>query len=90
MSNVSAFLKGQIKSIQRGEIGIFNGVSATATISAVNTSKALLSTLGWVVTANDATHVPRLTLTDSTTITATRAANTTVTSVIAWQLVEYY
>lgn len=78
-----------IKSIQRGEILLGSVTSATATISAVNTSKAVLHYLGCSVDFASNVVLARLTLTNATTITAEKytASNNTK---ISWQLVEYY
>lgn len=72
-----------IKSIQRGIITIAVG-TATATITAVDTTKSVLSYLGTKLTAGSDTAT--LVLTDSTTITATM----TGTGQVSWQLVEHY
>ena len=65
---------GQIKSIQRGVIAS----PGTATITSVNTSKSLLAYLGASATG------AYVVLTNSTTVTATGAAN------VSYQVVEYY
>lgn len=82
---------GSIKSIQSGIISITaSNTSATATVSAVNTSKSVLSTLGSGGTSAGAGDVAGyLTLTNSTTVTGFRS-NTSGSCSISWQLVEYY
>ena len=89
MSTLSQFGGGSIKSIQRGVINTTSTATATATISAVNPAKSILSTTG------SNTHPPSniwsyLSLTNSTTITATVSVSNANASAIAWQLVEYY
>lgn len=83
-----------IKSVQRGQITLIQSgspLTATATISAVNTAKSDLTLLGWSVNNGDIRAAPRLALTNSTTITATRvSAGMPDETTAAWQLVEYY
>lgn len=81
---------GVIKSIQRGTI-MMNGVNTnTATITSVDTSKAVLSLLGWTGPASgDGDYQPRISLTNDTTMTANRTGTNNVTTV-AFQVTEYY
>lgn len=89
MSNVTQFLPGQIKSIQRGTIAISSGTSNTATVTSVDTSKSILMHLGQYSTQTGIDNVlTALALTNATTITATRGASTGTTTV-GYQLVEY-
>ena len=77
---------GAIKSIQRGTITATTG-GATATITPVNTAKTELRFLGG--SGTDGTSqgiVPRLVLTNSTTITATTSSGT---GVVSWELTEW-
>jgi hypothetical protein len=90
MSTSSQFTGGAIKSIQRGKITLTGVTSNTATITAVDTSKTELRMLG--STYNGVTLADVLTmieLTNSTTITATRAASGS-TAVVSWELTEFY
>lgn len=81
---------GSIKLIQRGVISIAIGnATGTATVTPVNTSKALLTLLGAETTVDDTRQLPFLVLTDSDTITAERSL-TTGNQQVAWQLVEYH
>jgi hypothetical protein len=98
MSSLTQFVGagGRIKSIQRGvvSIGAFSN-SSTTTISAVDTSKSILSFLGQdTSTANAASlifnRIAYLSLTNSTTITATANASGSSALTVSWQLVEYY
>ena len=102
MSTLSQFFdrsSGEIKSIQRGVITISANPTVTATISSVDTSKSILYLLGYS-TATDNTlqdkginRMAYLTLTDSTTITASGAVqpiNYYGVLYVSWQLVEYY
>lgn len=76
-----------IKLIQRGVISVPSGsTTATATITAVDTSKSILSNLGRHI---DISRGGSLTLTNSTTITATCTTGSSNTT-ISYQLVEYY
>lgn len=69
-------VRSTVKSVQRGVIAFSGSVSSmTATISAVDTSKSRVKLLGF--TTSNASFVPihlsvRLSLTDATTVTATR------------------
>lgn len=77
------------KSIQRGRITL-NGTSVTATISAVNTLKTELRTLGFSTTGTDNTASPDLVLTNSTTLTMTRSAGGGFNTFLSWELTERY
>jgi hypothetical protein len=78
-----------IKSIQRGIIGIPNGsTSATATITSVNTSKTELRYLGYNYASTNIQSA--LTLTNSTTVTASLPSNAAATFNVYWELTEYY
>lgn len=89
MSTTSQFFSGgmSIKGIQRGTIAATTS-GVTATITAVNTAKTELRFLGG--SGNDGVSqyavVPRLVLTNSTTITATTSAGT---ATVSWELTEY-
>ncbi len=90
MSVITQFGGGGVKSIQRGVITISGGTSATATISAVVTAKTELRFLGG--SGNDSVSqyaiIPRIALTNTTTITAT--AELTTTATVSWELTEFY
>lgn len=79
-----------IKSIQRGVITIpFGAGAATATISAVNTAKTELRLLGGSSVANGGGLSARVSLTDSTTITANYPDSGNPCPV-NWELTEFY
>lgn len=85
----------RIKSIQRGTITIFNGgagtATGTATITAVVMAKTELRLLGWTCNSVSGQDSPRIELTSTTTITATRTTNNnTMVNVVSWELTEYY
>ena len=92
MSTFSQFTGGnRIKSIQRGTITIpENATSATATIASVNTAKTELRMLGFT---NDdqigSGMFPRISLTSSTTITATREWTSVGNTIVSWELTEF-
>ena len=89
-TTVSQFVKGQIKSIQRGTYVLPNGVtSGVATISAVTPSKCELRLLGFKTTGADIGSVPLIYLSGATSITVERVATSAVTTV-SWELTEYY
>jgi len=80
-----------IKSIQRGTIDFTGGGTntPTATITAVNTAKAVLTLLGFTTDTGGAEV--RVALTDSTTVTATRNVAVQGAAITAgFQVVEYY
>lgn len=82
-----------VKSVQRGTITIpRSSGSATATISSVQTNKSIVVYGGMTVDVNgDPSEEPYLTLTNSTTVTATRKyANTNVATTVSYQVIEYY
>ena len=85
-------LFGGIKSIQRGTIPI-TGVSTTATISAVDTSKSELRYLGSTYDGGGSPTINQsyvnLVLTNSTTLTATKTA-VAGAGTVSWELTERY
>lgn len=76
-----------LKSVQRGTISVSGSLSATATISAVNTAKSELRVLGWTNTT--AANTARVELTSSTVVTAYQSVVTGTTDV-SWELSEFY
>jgi hypothetical protein len=92
---VIEFAPGVIRSIQTGAMTIGLGSTAqTAAVTTVNTAKALLLwqpySGGDTISTNDVIGV-RATLTNSTTITATRyASSASYTSSGIYQLVEFF
>ncbi len=91
-TNYRPFGGRAIKSIQRGEITIPNGqISNTATISAVNTAKSVLMHLGGIGTVGASSpDQAKLTLTNTTTVTAAQRSAGSTVGVYAYQVVEYY
>ena len=95
MSVASQFSGGGIKSIQRGTISAYSA-SATATITAVNTSKTMLNfcgvTLGYVsgyYTSNPESAY--ISLTNSTTVTVNnRAGSMAVPPTVSYEVIEFY
>lgn len=92
MSNLSQFFSSgaSIKSIQRGTISWDSTMNTgTATITAVNTNKTELRYLGGsgFEQSTFECQVPRLTLTNSTTITASTTYNGAAT--VSWELTEW-
>lgn len=89
---VIEYQPGVIKSIQRGTIALAGVVSNTATVTTVNTLKSMLMILGFMsdnTDGNSGQYLPKLVLTNATTITATKGINTSTTTV-GYQLVEYF
>ena len=86
---------GKIKSIQRGTITIAAAsLSNTATITAVVLAKSVLHLVDWS-TAYTATIIgtvkPRIELTNTTTVTATREGNGgAVTTTVSYEVIESY
>ena len=84
---------GAIKSIQAGTISIAGAnVTNTATVTAVDTTKAVLTFLGYSMDVANPECSVRIALTNSTTITATRSSTGggTTTSIVGYFLTEYY
>lgn len=88
---VIEYWPGVIKSVQRGTITLASVGSNTATITTVDTSKSQLFDLRYSTTelASPQTITTRLTLTNATTVTASRAVGTG-TNVSSYQVVEFY
>jgi len=92
MTSLAQFTGSRPKSIQRGTISMTSGgsTSGTATITSVDTTKTELRMLGASNDAvSDTTAISRVVLTNSTTITATRSS-TSGTTVVSWELTEFY
>lgn len=90
-TNWTLFGASKIKSIQRGTITVsISNATATSTVTAVVTGKAELRMLG-ASTASGNAEAPevRVTLTNATTITATRS-HTTNSVTVSWELVEWW
>lgn len=90
MSNLTQFLPGAIKAIYRGTIAIANtATSNTATITSVDTTKALIFPLGVESTETSVANTNvRVALTNATTVTASRGGSTGSVTV-GFQVVEY-
>ena len=88
---VVEYWPGVIKQVQRGTIALTGVGSNTATITAVTTTKATLNCLGFLCTELSVPNriMTRLELTNTTTITATRAVGTNNVT-IGYQVVEFY
>jgi hypothetical protein len=85
----------KIKSIQRGTISMVSANSATATITSVNTAKTELRFLGYSsnkVSGEEWTprYSTRLALTNATTVTATRNSTSIATTVVSYEVIEYW
>ena len=89
MSTLSQFSGGRIKSVQRGTIAISFTTSATETITAVDPLKTMINYLGETTVFNDIRTNARISLTNSTTITATRFDDTGTTTV-SYEVIEFY
>lgn len=89
MSLLSQFVPGGIKSIQRGVITL-TSATATATISAVDTSKSFISFLGFTTNSDSLSRgTVRLSLASATSVTAIKTSapdNATV----SYEVVEFY
>ena len=89
MSTIGQFSTG-IKSIQRGVITLTTVTSNTATITSVNTSKAVVLYGGTTIVNNEGSSITlaKVVLTNATTITVNRIG-TSSTLVLAYQVIEY-
>lgn len=92
MSNLSQFGGGGIKSIQRGVITftpVSGLASGTATITAVNTAKSMITLQGARYSGNQFTDLyARVDLTNSTTVTAV-ASGAGAPVEVGWQVIEF-
>lgn len=80
-----------IKSIQRGVLSLSAAATtATATITSVKTEKTELRWLGFFGTTSDGIISAYVSLTNSTTVTATKTNATAIGSSISWELTERY
>lgn len=79
-----------IKSIQRGTITIANATASnTATITAVDPNNAIVHGLGNTVNEAPNSSFVRVTLTNSTTVTATRSG-TVSANTVNYEVIEYW
>lgn len=86
---------GSIKGVLRGVITIAGSQpTGTATIAAVNTARTELRLLGWDTNQASAPQgnqdLPSLTLTNATTVTASRVSGGTSAVRVSWELTEFY
>lgn len=83
--------KSVIKSIQYGVVVISTGTSATATITSVNTAKAVVLNLGSFSSgaATSTQVLAGLTLTNGTTVTANRGLSTSENTDVYFCVVEF-
>lgn len=80
-----------IKSIQRGVIALSGSfATSTATITAVVTAKTELRLLGYSAPGGDNVQAPRIVLTNTTTITATKGSSSGSADDVSWELTERY
>lgn len=84
--------RGFIRSIQRGTMTLNAGISATATITAVDLANSVLLYGGFttdVGAADYASVFPRIELTNPTTVTAGKASAPSI-EVVAFEVIEFY
>lgn len=81
---------GVIKRVQRGVITISGAATNTAAITTVNTAKSELDYLGCRVDADLDSLEAYATLTNATTVTATRNSAAGNTSLMNYQVVEWF
>lgn len=92
MTLATALFGAGVKSVQTGTIVITaTNLTNTATISSVNTAKSVVLFGGWTTdnTGGTLTFAPYLTLTNATTVTATRS-NTSNTTTVSYTVLEFY
>lgn len=96
MSNLSQFVGGGVKSVQRGVITIAGSTgSNTATITAVTTAKSELRLLGSTTATsggiNPNNDFVKLVLTNTTTVTASRQNPAAPGAIdVSWEITESY
>ena len=92
MTLATALFGAGVKSVQTGTIVITNtNLTNTATVSSVNTAKSVVLFGGWTTDNASGTLIfsPYLTLTNATTVTATRS-NTANTTTVSYTVLEFY
>lgn len=92
---VIEFFPGVLKNVQRGTVSIGGNASATATVTAVNTNKSVLTfcggRIGTSAGPNTDAYAFDLVLTNSTTITAARNTADGANTITAYyQLAEFF
>ena len=91
--DVVEYQPGVLRSVQRGTITIgAAATSNTATITAVDVTKAELGWLGWTLSIGvaDTTEATNIVLTNATTVTATRVSNGAYTAIAGYQVAEFF
>lgn len=78
------------RSVQYGSVVLNGTTSNTATITSVDTSKSELGFLGFESDTNDIKTSPRITLTNATTVTATRNAGAGSITSVHFVVTEFY
>lgn len=93
---VAQYLPGVLRSVQRGSIGLNSGAtSGTATITSVDTTRAVCMDLGDGARSSGASEATNVwthykTLTNATTVTAVRnSGGTSSTTTVTYQIVEH-
>lgn len=96
MSTLTQFAGGGIKSVQRGTISFTGALTAGATINSVNVNKTMVNYLGQTGYYNttssifaDGIGLARLSLDNSTTVTATRVTASTSLHVVSYEVIEF-
>ena len=96
MASLSSY-RSSIKSIQRGSSTVtIPGNSTAATITSVDTAKSKVSFLGYqfaglALASSDVRSHSSVLLTNSTTVTSSRSANSdNVSNIVSWEVIEYY
>ena len=91
MTLATALFGAGVKSVQTGTILMSGVTSNTATISSVNTAKSVVLFGGWTTdnTSGSLLFAPYLTLTNATTVTATRSTISNTTTV-SYTVLEFY
>lgn len=91
-AGISTSKTGIIKSIQRGTIAMSSSeITKTATVNSVDTAKSVLNFLGSSCdTLNGGPGFIRLSLTNSTTVTADRGIHGSSAATASYEVIEYY
>jgi hypothetical protein len=90
MSTLSQFSGGGVKSVQRGTIIISNGsLAATGTITAVDPLRSMVNHLGQTMEFDNNRVLSRISLANSTTVTANRVLAIDATT-ISYEVIEFY
>ena len=92
LGRVAGWLRrGTVKSVQRGSVSIVSSASGTATITAVVLANSVIRFTGFTnSTLDQGDMLPRIELTNTTTVTAYRYDTSANTTTVFFEVTEYF